>query len=450
MKNLYKNSVLTALAVSFAFGFVVPMAALAAGPAAVNLGSAGNFVVLAKAGISTTGSTAIVGDIGVSPAAATSITGFALTLPAAGAFSTSALVTGKVYAPDYANPTPTTLTTAVLDVQNAYTDAAGRAPTVTELGAGNIGGRTLVPGVYKWGTGVTIPADVTLSGAAGDVWIFQIAGNLTVSSGAKVVLAGGAQAGNVFWAVAGQTTLGTTSAFNGNILDQTAIVLNTGAQLSGRALAQTAVTLDSNMVTLPTSIVPAPVPMMATTTVVCSTTQHSCPCATGNYCLFMGAMCVNPATSCPTSSPMPTSTSVIIYPPAYTVTTSTVQTQTQTQTQTSPATSESDAVLQARLNGLLATLHSLQAQAGLQGSSILTITSNLRQGGRGNDVATLQQFLISQNKGPAAQALAAAGATGHFGSLTRAALAEFQRNVGISPASGSFGPITRAYIGTHY
>ncbi|MDP2944065.1 MAG: ice-binding family protein, partial [bacterium] len=136
------------------------------------------------------------------------------------------------------------------DMQTAYTDGAGRAPSVTELGAGNIGGLTLTPGVYKWDTGVTIPTDVTLSGGANDVWIFQIAQNLNISSATKIILSGGAQAGNIFWVVAGQTTIGTTAVFNGNILDQTAIVLNTGATLNGRALAQTAVTLDANSVTV--------------------------------------------------------------------------------------------------------------------------------------------------------------------------------------------------------
>jgi len=144
------------------------------------------------------------------------------------------------------------MTTAISDMETAYTDAAGRTlPTATELGAGNIGGMTLAPGLYKWGTGVTIPTNVTLSGSANDVWIFQIAQTLTVSSGVHVTLSGGAQANNIFWQIAGQTTLGTTSVFNGNILCQTAIVLNTGATLNGRALAQTAVTLDASAVVKP-------------------------------------------------------------------------------------------------------------------------------------------------------------------------------------------------------
>jgi hypothetical protein len=166
-------------------------------------------------------------------------------------FATSSIVTGKIYAADYASPTPTKMTTAVSDMEIAYTDAAGRTnPAATELGAGNIDGMTLAPGLYKWGTGITIPIGVTLSGGANDVWIFQIAQDLTVGNAAIVTLSGGAQAKNVFWQVAGETTLGTTSQFKGNILCQTAIVLNTGATLNGRALAQTAVTLDANSVTL--------------------------------------------------------------------------------------------------------------------------------------------------------------------------------------------------------
>ncbi len=221
------------------------------GPAAVNLGTAGNYAILAKSAISTTGTTSIVGDMGLSPSAASFITGFALSTPPT-TFTTSGLVTGKVYASDYDAPTPATLTTAVLDMQAAYTDAAGRTlPDYTELGAGNIDGLTLAPGLYKWGTGVSIPIGVTLTGGANDVWIFQIAQDLTVGNGAIVTLAGGAQARNIFWQVAGQVTLGTTSAFKGIILSQTLIGFNTGATITGRALAQTAVTLDATAVTKP-------------------------------------------------------------------------------------------------------------------------------------------------------------------------------------------------------
>jgi hypothetical protein len=134
----------------------------------------------------------------------------------------------------------------------AYNDAAGRTfPDFSELSAGNIGGKTLVPGLYKWTNSVTMPSDVTISGSAADVWIFQIAGNLTMSSAVHITLSGGALAKNIFWQVAGQVTLGTTSHFEGVILSMTGISLQTGASMNGRALAQTAVTLDANTVTKP-------------------------------------------------------------------------------------------------------------------------------------------------------------------------------------------------------
>ncbi len=219
---------------------------------AVDLGSAGSFAILSKSGISSTGTTAIVGHIGVSPIGSTAITGFGLTMDSSNRFSTSSLVTGRVYAANYAPPTPSRLTTAVGDMQRAYNNAAGRKnPRTTELGAGNIGGMTILPGLHKWSSNVVIPADVTLSGSENAVWIFQIAGTLRIYSGKKVVLAGNAQAKNIFWQVAGKTTLGTTAVFNGNILGKTAIVLRTGARLNGRALAQTAVTLDANTVRRP-------------------------------------------------------------------------------------------------------------------------------------------------------------------------------------------------------
>ena len=224
----------------------------AAGPLPVNLGSAGNYAILTKSGISTTGTTSIVGDIGVSPISSTAMTGFGLILDPSNQFATSSLVNGKAYAADYSPSTPTKMTTAISDMQTAYADAAGRTnPKATELGAGNIGGMTLAPGLYKWSTGVTIPTSVTLSGSQSDVWIFQIAQTLNVGSGTIVALKGGAQAQNIFWQVAGQATLGTTSDVKGIILSKTAIVMNSGAKLNGRALAQTAVTLIADTVVAP-------------------------------------------------------------------------------------------------------------------------------------------------------------------------------------------------------
>jgi hypothetical protein len=224
----------------------------------VNLGTSGNFAILAKSKISTTGTTFITGDIGVSPNAATYITGFGLILDATECFSTSTLVSEKIYAADYNTlgcTTPAMMSTAVSDMETAYTTTAGLADCVTELGAGEIGGMTLAPGTYKWGTGLLISTDVTLSGNATDVWVFEVAGTLGLANAKQVKLTGGALAKNVYWVIGDVTSLGTTSVMNGNILSapgvavDNAIVLNTGATLNGRALSQKGVTLDGNAVT---------------------------------------------------------------------------------------------------------------------------------------------------------------------------------------------------------
>ena len=219
------------------------------GPAPVDLGSSGNYVILAQSTTTNVPTSAITGNIGLSPAFATFVTGFSQNLPAGGASSTSAQVSGAIFAADYAAPTPANLTTAVADMHAAYTDAAGRpTPDHTELATGNIGGLTLPPGLYKWTSTVTIPTTVTLSGGANDVWIFQISGGLTQSSATRVNLSGGALARNIFWQVAGTVAIGTTAHFEGVVLSQTDITLNTGATANGRLLAQTAVTLIGNTV----------------------------------------------------------------------------------------------------------------------------------------------------------------------------------------------------------
>ena len=227
------------------------------GPIVV-LGTAGDFSILAKSGISSTGITSVQGDIGVSPVAATAITGFGLIMDTNGQSSHTTItthVTGKVYASDYAPPTPSKLTVAVSDMETAYTTANNLvtpAP-VLEQGAGNISGLTLAPGLYKWSTGVLIDPDasVTLSGGANDTWVFQIAQDLTLMSSAQVNLIGGAQAKNITWVVAGQAVLGTNTVLYGTILSKTLISLNTGSKVTGRLLAQTAVTLNASTVVKP-------------------------------------------------------------------------------------------------------------------------------------------------------------------------------------------------------
>jgi hypothetical protein len=220
--------------------------AAAQGPAPVNLGFAGTFAILSQSGITDVPPSAIVGDVGTSP-----ITGAALLLKCGE-------VSGKIYAVDAAGPLPcavpdaSLLNVAVADMGIAYRDAAGRlSPDFTELGAGQIGGLTLAPGLYKWGTGLMISTDVTLSGGPNDVWIFQVAGTLNQASATRVTLAGGAQPKNIFWQVAGAVTIGTSAHFNGVVLAKTMIAVNTGASVNGRLLAQTAVTLQMNAVTQP-------------------------------------------------------------------------------------------------------------------------------------------------------------------------------------------------------
>jgi len=221
-----------------------------AGPAPVHLGAAGEYAVLAKSAISNVPTSAITGDLGLSPAAATYLTGFSLTKT--GTHWTSPQVTGSVFAADNDPPTPTNLTTAVTDMMTAYTDAAGRpTPTALDLGAGTIGGLTFAPGLYRWTSSVTIPTDITLSGAANDTWIFQVTGDLDLSAAQAITLSGGARAKNIVWQVAGAVTLGTTSHAEGVILSETAITLGTGASIEGRLLAQTAVNLESATVTTP-------------------------------------------------------------------------------------------------------------------------------------------------------------------------------------------------------
>jgi hypothetical protein len=242
-----RNATGTAMANPVVWSFTTKAVAFT-GQAPVNLGAAGSFAILSKSGITDVPASAVVGDVGTSP-----ITGAAIDL-------TCAEVTGTIYSVDATGPLPcrvtndTLLTAAVGAMSIAYNDAAGRTtPDFTELHAGAIGGKTLVPGLYKWSSDVSILTDVTLSGGANDVWIFQIAGDITQASATRVTLTGGALAKNVFWQVAGGTgvAIDTTAHFEGVILAVKAINLRTGASATSRLLAQTEVTLQQNAVTQP-------------------------------------------------------------------------------------------------------------------------------------------------------------------------------------------------------
>merc|ERR1712166_1292240 len=215
---------------------------------AVDLGTAGDFVVLTKSGVTTTGVTKVTGNMGTSPIAAAALTGFDLIMDSSNTHSTSKLVTEKVYAASYTSPTPSKMTTAISDMETAYTDAAGRVnPDELDLGAGIIEGKFLAPGLYKWGSNVGFTSSLTFDAKedADAVWILQMTGDLIVGAGAIVTLANGAKAENIFWQVAGSTTLHTTAAMKGIVLCASEIVFQTGSSLKGKALAQTAVTLDA-------------------------------------------------------------------------------------------------------------------------------------------------------------------------------------------------------------
>jgi hypothetical protein len=253
------------------YHFVLMVAAASAAVASavtaddIDLGLACGFAVLAKSGISTVPTSAINGDIGVSPIAATAMTGFSLTGTAVPLqFSSSSQVTGKCVAADYGAPISATLTQAVLDMQNAYTQCNNVVPNYDENLAfngatpgtiGTNGGTPVVmfPGKYRYTVVLTIVDDITLD-AQGDpnaVFIIQTSGGLDLATGKKVLLAGGARADNIYWTVAGVTSLQVGSVMEGNILGFTIISGFAGATLNGRALSQTAVTLISNNINKP-------------------------------------------------------------------------------------------------------------------------------------------------------------------------------------------------------
>ncbi len=192
----------------------------AASPAAVNLGTAANFAVLAGSTVTCTGASAVVGAVGVSPG--TSITGFP---PCA--------LTGTKHEADGV------ALQAQIDLTTAYDDAAGRACDVNLTGQ-DLGGLTLGPGVYCFNSSAQLTGTLTLQGGSNAVWIFKIGSTLTTATDSSVVMAGNAVCGNVFWQVGSSATIGPRTAFIGNILALTSITMDPGASVSGRTLARNA------------------------------------------------------------------------------------------------------------------------------------------------------------------------------------------------------------------
>jgi hypothetical protein len=236
--------------------------AMASAETPVDLKTAEDFVILTKTGISTVPTSAITGDIAVSPITAAAMTGFNLILDIEGKSSTSTQLAGenKAYAANYLGDTPTVLTTAVGDMETAYTNAAGRPNSDgarINLGAGILGGvfggatDPLTPGIYTFTTDVKLPNEVHFAGSATDVFIIQIAGNLIQDANIKVILAGGALAKNIFWQVAGTVTVAAGAHMEGILLVKTGVTFITGSSLNGRVLAQTACVLQQATITQP-------------------------------------------------------------------------------------------------------------------------------------------------------------------------------------------------------
>ena len=248
----------------------------ALGPDLPDLLTAGDFVILAKAGITNAGVTnvdksEITGDIGVYPGTEASLTGFSLamdtSLEPAGQFATSVQQvegTGRVYAANYALPTPSKMEAASQHMDLAYTNAssAACATPATPGGANflqvsscttydelNLHG-LLGPGLYKWEGALTTSEDVTLSGGENDTWIFHSAGAINIAANTSVILNGGAKAENIVWVTAGAMTVGENAHLEGIVIVKSAATFVTGASLRGRLLAET-VTLKKNTITPP-------------------------------------------------------------------------------------------------------------------------------------------------------------------------------------------------------
>jgi Ice-binding-like len=201
----------------------------------VLLGTASTYAVMAGSTITNTGSSVIAGDVGLSPG--TSITGFPPGSQSSGVM----------------HITDTAAGTAQGNLTTAYLDAAGRTPTINV--SADLGGSTLVPGIYNASSSMALTGTVTLNGGgdANAVFIFQAGSTLTTATNSSVVLENGAQACNVFWQVGSSATLNTTTSFVGTIIALTSITLDTDTSVSGRVLARNgAVTLDDNAITVPT------------------------------------------------------------------------------------------------------------------------------------------------------------------------------------------------------
>lgn len=299
--------VFTSLSIAF---WAVPEANAAT--TSVNLASASAYAVLAGSTITNTGPSVIAGDIGLSPG--TAITGFPPGVQSSG-------VTNVANAPALM---------AQADLTAAYLDAASRTPFNTV--SGDLGGSTLVPGVYQSASSLALTGTVTLNGGgdASSVFIFKAGSTFVSATGSNVVLENGAQACNVFWQVGSSVTLGTTSQMSGTFMALTSITLNTGAQVSGRVLARNgAVTLDDNAITTPTcaaAVATTTTSLATTTTTVAPTTTTVAPTTTTPRTTTTLAVTTTTAAPASTTTTSPATTTTTTSP----ATTTTVPTTTTT------------------------------------------------------------------------------------------------------------------------
>jgi len=239
--NVFNKASVVVLAVSFMIG----LSGTALAATAVQLGTAGGYAVLGGSTVTNTGSTIVNGDLGLSPG--TSVTGFP-----------PGTVNGVQHITDAA------AAQAQADLVTAYDAASGQATAVTII-SGDLGGQTLVPGIYKSTSALGLTGTVTLDaqGNPDSVFLFQVGSALTTASASRVLLINNAQACNIFWQVGSSATLGTNSSFAGTILASASVTVNTGASVDGRVLARNgAVTLDTNPVSRPTCAAPSVPPVV--------------------------------------------------------------------------------------------------------------------------------------------------------------------------------------------
>jgi hypothetical protein len=218
-----------------------------AGLRPVMMKSAGDYVVLAMTGVTVGATATIHGDIGIN-APESSFVGFAQVLDGSGTFSraASATITGKLFALNYADPTPANIAVAIEDMTAAYADAAGREGG-TDLVSGELGGRTLAPGLYYFTAAAAITTDLTLNGGPDDIYIFRIGGALAMAASTHVLLPNGALPKNIYWQTVGAVTVGASSEMAGIILSDAAITLGASVVFNGRLYASSIETLEASI-----------------------------------------------------------------------------------------------------------------------------------------------------------------------------------------------------------